>query len=179
MRTLLVLLLLTGIANADAKRECHFHDPKTKVTNLGCFDDIKSSNDHTYGTRVCLVRAANKCSGVMWLWDGDIEGTSVVLEDVTCRGAAIARPGSAGARSTPEGSAQSIDFFGTHDEGATIHLMNFTGKLAKRVLRGSFKKGKAKKTVAWKQTPPKEIQFDAAARIVALTRDVCAPGTAP
>lgn len=160
MRALLVVALLGGTAFADAKRECHFHNPKTKVAKLGCFDDIKSTDDHTYGTRVCLVRAANKCSGVMWIWNGDIEGTSVVLEDVTCRGT-------------------SVEFFGTHDEGATIHLMNFTGRIAKKALRGSFKKGKEKKTVAWKQTPPKELQFDAAARIIALTRDVCAPGTAP
>lgn len=159
MRALLVLVLLSGTVMADAKRECHFHNPKTKVTSLGCFDDIKATEDHTYGTRTCLVRAGTKCSGVMWIWNGDPEGTPVLLEDVTCRGT-------------------SVEFFGTHDEGATIHLMSFTGRIAKRVLRGSFKKGKEKQTVAWKQAPAKEA-FDAAARIRAVSRDACAPGTAP
>jgi hypothetical protein len=159
MRALLPLVVLTGTAFADAKRECHFHNPKTKVTNLGCFDDFQATGDHTYGTRTCLVRAGTKCSGVMWIWEGDQEGTPVLLEEVTCRGA-------------------SIEFFGTHDEGATIHLMNFTGRLAKRALRGSFRKGKEKKTVAWKQASAKET-FDAAARIRAVTRETCAPGTEP
>jgi hypothetical protein len=161
MRALVVVVVL-GLAAApvaaDAKRECHLHDPAVTVKDLGCFDDLRNTGDHTYGSRLCLVRAGTVCSGVLWLWNGDLEGQATVLEDATC-----------GAKSG------AVSFFGTHDEGATIHLINFTGRLAKRVLRGAYSYGKTKKrTVAWKQTPKAEA-FDAANRIRDLTAAVCRP----
>lgn len=151
-----VLLAGTATAAADVKRECRFHDAKVKVTDLGCFDAIKTTDDHTYGTRVCLVRAGTKCSGVMWFWDGDPEGQAELLEDVTC------------------GKAGAIAFYGSHDEGASIHLMDFTGKIAARVLRGTFKHGKETRRVTWKQAA-KGAGFDAAAKIRELSKPACAP----
>jgi hypothetical protein len=165
-RTLIAVVVLgvlgsgRGTVAADAARECRFHDATVKVSELGCFDELKHTDDHTYGTRVCLARAANKCSGVMWFWGGDPEGAATLLDDVTC------------------GKAGAIAFFGSHDEGATIHLMDFTGKLASRVLRGKFKHGKETRKVAWKQTKKGE-GFDAAAKIRELSKDACTKAAAP
>ena len=156
----LVLVALCSVASADASRECRFHDANVKTTDLGCFDDIKATEDHTYGTRVCLVRAASKCSGVMWFWNGNLEGAPALLDDVTC------------------GKAGAVAFYGSHDEGATIHLMDFTGKIASRVMRGTFKHGKERRKVAWKQTKKGE-GFDVAAQIRVLSKDACARGGVP
>lgn len=150
----LALVGLPGIASADLARECHFHKPTIKVQDLGCFDDLKNTGDHTYGTRLCLVRAANKCSGVMWFWDGDLEGQAAILDDVTCS------------------KTGAVTFYGSQDAGASIYLINFTGKIAKRVLRGSWAKGKEKRKVAWKQT---KDGFDAADKIRTLTKAACTP----
>ena len=79
MRALLLVLALTSTAAADSARECYLHDARTKVTDVGCFDDLHATEDHTYGTRVCLVRAASgRCSGVVWFWNGDPEGKPVI-----------------------------------------------------------------------------------------------------
>ncbi len=154
MRTLLVLLALCAVASADAKRECYLHKPKVKVTNLGCFDDIKTTDDHTYGSRLCLIRAQNKCSAVLYTWDGNPEANASILDDVTC------------------GTTGAVSFSGSLDAGASIYLINFTGKIAKRVLRGKYSQGKSTTTIAWKQT---KDGFDAADKIRTVTKAVCAP----
>lgn len=157
MRAAVIGMIVAGLvsdAAAEHKRECHLHKPAIKVQDLGCFDDIKTTEDHTYGTRLCLVRAANKCSGVLWFWEGAPEGQASVLDDVTC-----SRSGA-------------VTFYGSHDAGASIYLVNFTGKIAKRTLRGSWAKGKDKRAIAWKQT---KDGFDAAEKIRSVTKPTCAP----
>ncbi len=157
MRAVAIVWVLAGLAGtavAEPKRECHLHKPAIKVQDLGCFDDIKNTGDHTYGTRLCLVRAANKCSGVLWFWEGDLEGQAAVLDDVTCS------------------KSGAVSFYGSHDAGASIFLINFTGKIARRTLRGSWAKGKEKRSIAWKQT---KDGFDAAEKIRMVTKPTCAP----
>lgn len=153
LRALLIVVLLSGLAHADARRECHLHKPAMKVKDLGCFDDLKATEDHTYGSRLCLVRAQNNvCSAVLYLWDGSPEATAVILDDVTCS------------------KTGAVTFFGSQDAGASIYLINFTGRIAKRVLRGTFSKGKEKRSVAWKQT---KGGFDAADKIRSVTKAAC------
>ena len=156
MRALLLVLALTSTAAADSARECYLHDARTKVTDVGCFDDLHATEDHTYGTRVCLVRAASgRCSGVVWFWNGDPEGKPVIVDDATCT------------------KAGAVSFYGNRDDGAAIVLFNFTGRISKRVLRGAFAAGKdGKKAVAWKQAGKGE-GFDAAATIRDKTAAAC------
>jgi hypothetical protein len=83
----------------------------------------------------------------MWFWNGDPEGRPVVLDDATC-----AKSGA-------------VSFYGNRDDGGAIVLFNFTGRIARRALRGTFAAGKdGKRAVAWKQTAKGE-GFDAAATI--------------
>jgi hypothetical protein len=152
VRALLVLVVLGGVAAADARRECYLHAPAVKVKDLGCYDDLGATEDHTYGTRVCLVRTGTTCSGVLWEWQGGPEGKAYILDSASC--------------SAKGKISFSVQVSGT----ARSYLYTFKGALARKVLRGTFTMDGEKHKVAWRYEPD---GFDALKRIRTLTAKAC------
>jgi hypothetical protein len=167
MRSLLVLLATVTAAQAEPRRECHLQDAETARTakQLGCFDDIRSTEDHTYGYRVCLLRARNGvCSGVLWQWEGDPEARVLILETATC-----------GSKDGPVtfSAAERV----TSSKGDTIVYMRvLQGKLSKHALRGTFRDHDLVKSVVWKQT---KDGFDPLERIRRETQSACSAAAWP
>ena len=156
MRQVVILLALSATAAADARRECPLQDPALAIKDLGCFDDLRHTEDHTSGTRVCLVRSpTGVCSGVLWLWEGPPEGTPILLDEATCGG-----------------KTGKVELSTSHDEGGLLHLIAFSGRIVKRTMRGAYAYGKTKKVVTWKLA---KNGFDAAERIRTLTAEACKP----
>jgi hypothetical protein len=155
----LLVCVLAAPVHGDDRRECHLQDLSLKVTELGCFDQLRATEDHTYGTRVCLIRSQNAvCSGVLYMWDGDPEARAFILDGASC-----------GTKDGPVTFAVTRRDTTTTGTVLTTDLV-FTGKLAKRVLRGSFGEGTQARKVAWKRA---RDGFDARERIVRDTQRVC------
>jgi hypothetical protein len=167
MRPILVLVAATTLAHADSQRECHLQSSEDarRVKQLGCFDDVQSTEDHTYGFRVCLLRAPNGvCSGVLWEWDGGPEGTALILEEATC-----------GTKDGPVTFSASLPV--TFSNGSKrVYARAFRGKLAKRALRGTFRGSDQLQKVTWRQT---KDGFDPLERIQRETRAACTSPVTP
>jgi hypothetical protein len=161
VRWLLALLATTTLTHADPKRECHLHDAEIArtVTNVGCFDKTRSTDEHTYGYRVCLLRARNGvCSGVLWEWDGPPEATPMVLEVATC-----------GSKDGP------VTFRAAHPTasasgGKRSYLRVFRGKLSQRALRGTMREHDHVEPIVLKKV---KEGFDPLAQIRQDTRSAC------
>ncbi len=159
MRTLLLVVMLGGVAAADALRECHLQNAAVVVNDLGCYDTLRWEGDYAYGTRVCLIRSdQGVCSGVAFVLEGPPRWTPIRLDHVSCGGTDAA-----------------VTFAGTWVTYSLASQRNdtplsFTGKLADDKLRGTFVLDGEKIKVAWKRA---RKSFDTARHIRKSTARAC------
>ena len=151
-RVLLVIVLTAGSAHADKPAYCQLHVANAKVTTVGCYQDVESTGDHTYGARVCIVLAGGQCSGLLWQWEGNLEGNVSVLVTARCS-AKRQGPVSFSALQTV-----------TTSKGTEKWPVTFSGKYGKRVVSGTFMQAGQRSKMTMRQMSnadaPKDVVQD-------------------